>query len=374
MSSPRTISPLDHPMDIELATPPSRRQFLQAVSATVATPLLNLSKEGPIGTFGIAYTSFAARSRRPPDAGAAAGPAFPAEAFIDACKSFGADGCQMDYAQLTSTSSDYLKSIRDATEKRGLFLELSVSARLLGDPSAFSGVAAAAGQMGVTRLRTALLSGRRYETFKDMATWKEFVNQSRQTLKAAEPLLRKHKLICGIENHKDWLADELVEMLRSFNSRHLGACVDFGNNVALLEDSLEVARKLAPYVVTTHVKDMAVARYEDGFLLSEVPLGEGNLPLAKIIETLRKGRRDVHLCLEMITRDPLKVPYLKDGYWVTYDRRDEARIKKFESSVLAAPTRASLPEITGLTRGQTLAAEDENVRKSVTHAKRNLGL
>jgi sugar phosphate isomerase/epimerase len=187
-------------------------------------------------------------------------------------------------------------------------------------------------------------------------------------------LLRRHKLICGIENHKDWLAGELVEILRGFSSPYLGACVDFGNNIALLEDSLELASKLAPYVVTTHVKDMALARYEDGFLLSEVPLGEGVLPLGKIIEILRKSRRDVHLCLEMITRDPLKVPYLKDDYWVTYEKRDAARVKKFESSILARATTDPLPEVSGLTRGQTLAVEDENIRRCVTHAKRVLGL
>jgi sugar phosphate isomerase/epimerase len=141
-----------------------------------------------------------------------------------------------------------------------------------------------------------------------------------------------------------------------------------------LEDSLELASKLAPYVVTTHVKDMALGRYEDGFLLSEVPLGEGVLPLGKIIETLRKARRDVHLCLEMITRDPLKVPYLKDDYWLTYEKRDAARVKKFESSILAKATPQPLPEVSGLTRGQALAVEDENIRRCVSHAKRNLGL
>jgi sugar phosphate isomerase/epimerase len=340
----------------------------------MVTSLFNSPKDPPTGTFGLAYTSFATRSRRPPGAADNSGPAFPAETFIEMCKSFGADGCQMDYAQLTSTSASYLKRIREATEKRGLWVELSVSSRLLGDPDAFAGVASAAGQLGVSRLRVALLSGRRYETFKDMSTWKEFVNKSRQILSSAEPLLRQHKLICGIENHKDWLAGELVEILRGFSSPYLGACVDFGNNVALLEDSLELAGKLAPYVVTTHVKDMALARYDDGFLLSEVPLGEGVLPLGKIIETLRKARGDVHLCLEMITRDPLKVPYLKDGYWVTYEKRDQARIKKFESSILAKASAQPLPEVSGLTRGQTLAVEDENIRRCVVHAKRNLGL
>ncbi|MEJ7710893.1 MAG: hypothetical protein WKF84_13770 [Pyrinomonadaceae bacterium] len=93
----------------------------------------------------------------------------------------------------------------------------------------------------------------------------------------------------GIENHKDWLADELAWMLCRVSSSYLGACVDFGNNLALLEDSVEVAEKLAPFVVTTHLKDMALTPYDHGFELSEVALGDGFLPLAKIIKILRKG-------------------------------------------------------------------------------------
>jgi len=33
-------------------------------------------------------------------------------------------------------------------------------------------------------------------------------------------------------------------------------------------------------------------KYEDGFLLSEVPLGEGFLDLQKTITTLRRAKRD----------------------------------------------------------------------------------
>src|SRR5262249_56412702 len=116
-------------------------------------------------------------------------------------------------------------------------------------------MAAAARQLGVSRLRVAWLSGRRYEDFHEMAKWKEFAAQWQKTLEKAEPALKKHGLLVGVENHKDWLADEQCAMLKRIGSEYLGACVDFGNNLALLEDSLEVADKLAPYAVTTHFKN-----------------------------------------------------------------------------------------------------------------------
>jgi sugar phosphate isomerase/epimerase len=297
-----------------------------------------------------------------------------AEKFIEFCKSFGAGGGQMDFAQLTSTEPDYLKRIRAALDASNMFLELSFSSRLLEDAAALGRACTAANQLGVTRLRIALLNGRRYEDFDGLKQWKGFVSHSKQLLARIEPILKQHRLVAGIENHKDWTADELVEILRRFSSPHLGACVDFGNNMALLEDSLEVARKLAPYAVTTHVKDMAVSPYDTGFYLSEVPLGEGVLPLAKMIDSLTKQRRDIHLCLEMITRDPLKVPYLEDKYWATYEARDNARIEKFKALVSQKAASTPLPRVTGLAPAEMLAAEDDNIRRSAAYARATLRL
>jgi hypothetical protein len=43
---------------------------------------------------------------------------------------------------------------------------------------------------------------------------------------------------------------------------------------------MDVIKTLVPYVFSTHVKDMALEEYVDGFLLSEVPLGTGYIRLA----------------------------------------------------------------------------------------------
>ena len=350
----------------------SRREFLASVTAVVAANSGLPVVAAPARTFGIAYTSFPIRIRQASQAGTNV--SLSAEKMIEVCHAFGGSGCQMDLARVTSSDADYLKRIRALLEAKGMFLELAVSARTLGDPEALSSAAAIAKQLGVSRLRTAMLSGRRYEDFSEMQKWKEFVDRSEQIIRQAEPTLKKNQLLLGIENHKDWLADELVEILRRASSPFVGACVDFGNNMALLEDPVELARKLAPYAVTTHLKDMAVRRYDQGFELSEVPLGEGIVPLGKIIDILRQARSDIHFCLEMITRDPLKVPYRDDRYWATFERRDQDRIQRFEASTLTRESSKPLPRISGLDATQMLKAEDENIRRSAAHAKGTLGL
>ena len=354
----------------------SRREFLYSVSAMAAASFIEPTIKSATKSYGIAYTSFPIRSRQAREAAGESrqGPAITAEKFIDLCQSFGADGCQMDFSQLVSTDAEYLKRIRAQLEAKGMYMEFAVRARALESEDEIARIAAAAQQLGVSHLRVACLSGRRYEDFHEMAKWKEFAAQWQKTLEKAEPALKKHKLMVGVENHKDWLADEQVAMLKRIGSEYMGACVDFGNNLALLENSLEVAEKLAPYAVTTHLKDMAVRAYDEGFELSEVALGDGATPLAKIISMLRKRRSDLHICLEMITRDPLKVPYKTDHYWITHDRRDDARIRKFENTILKQAWTKPLPRVTGLNPTQALAFEDENLRRSATYAKQTLKL
>src|SRR5207247_5778352 len=111
-------------------------------------------------------------------------------------------------------------------------------------------------------------------------------------------------------------------LLKEYNSEYLGACIDAGNNIALLDDPMDLVERLSRYAVTTHIKDMATEEYAEGFLLSEVPMGQGMLELKRICQTIARARPTAQFTLEMITRNPLKIPRLSDRCWATLpDRR-----------------------------------------------------
>ncbi len=129
---------------------------------------------------------------------------------------------------------------------------------------------------------------------------------------------------------------------------------------------------LAPHAFTSHLKDIGVEEYADGFLLAEVPLGTGFLDLAKIVATLRKAKPDFRLNLEMITRDPLKIPCLAPKYWATLENIPGRRLAEILALVRAKAGKKPLPRVGELSKEDQLKREDENVRQSLRYAKEHL--
>lgn len=317
----------------------------------------------------LAYTSFAVRMAQGRDILKSTAATLDPEMFRALCANFGAGGAQIDLSQV-SGQLDALAAVRDAFGRDGIGLEASIPARYLESPDTFAQAVSVARALGARCGRVALLSGRRYESFETAAAWSTFTTKWRETLLRMRPEFERHRFPIGIENHKDWLAPELVALLEAIDSPYVGACLDFGNNLALLEDPDETIALLAPFAVTTHLKDMAVRRTTQGFELSEVPLGQGILPLGRYVAAVRRARPEAQLCLEMITRDPLSVPYHTDRFWVAFDAgaRRRERLRQFEATVLAQ-SRDALPQVAGLSPTARLAAEDDNVRACVVHAR-----
>ncbi len=227
---------------------------------------------------------------------------------------------------------------------------------------------------GATVVRTAMLSGRRYETFDSLEKFKEFAERSWRSLVLAEPVVRKQGLKLAVENHKDWLVPELVSMLKRIESEYVGVCIDTGNSIALLEDPMAVVEAYAPYAVSTHLKDMEVSEYEDGFLLSEVPLGTGYLDLKKMIETCRRGNQKVQFNLEMITRDPLRIPCRTEKFWATFPGRRGALLEEALTAVKKRSSKLELPVLTGMSDKAKARKEVDNVRECLAYAPQQLGL
>jgi sugar phosphate isomerase/epimerase len=333
----------------------TRKQFLLSAAASAASPLWAV----PRTQMGIATTCYMT-VWRPKDT----------YEFLEHCDALGAGGIQ---ASLSSTDPAYIKKLRSRAEQAGMYLEFMIGLPK-ADTSAFEAMVKAAKEAGGLCVRANSLPGRRYETFASLEEWKRLNADAQKAIDRALPIVEKHGIPLALENHKDWTAEEMAALMRQKSSEHLGVCLDTGNNISLLDDPMEVVEILAPYTVCSHVKDMGVARYKDGFLLSEMPFGEGFLNLKQIVSTIRQARPKTKITLEMITRNPLEVPCLAEKYWVTFPDRNGKYLARTLRLVDANTRKQPLPRLDQLDKPAQLRLEEENVKQCLHYAREQLSL
>jgi sugar phosphate isomerase/epimerase len=291
--------------------------------------------------------------------------------FLKFCAERKAAGVQVS---IPPGDRDHLRTIRQYLDRTGMFLQGSLRPpHDREDVARFEAEIRAGKEAGATVFRTVMLGGRRYETFTTFEQYRRFKERSMQSLQLAAPVLARHKAQLAVENHKDFQVSEQVAILGKLGSEYVGVVVDTGNNISLLEDPHETVKELAPLALSVHLKDMAVQEYPEGFLLAEVPFGQGFLDLQGIVNQLRKARPGLLFCLEMITRNPLKVPCLTEKYWATFPERPGIDLARGLRLVRKHSSPAPLPMISGLSPEEQLKREDANARACLAYAREHLG-
>jgi sugar phosphate isomerase/epimerase len=354
------------------------RRGMLAASAGAVTALAAVPASGdptpPAGgrdSLGLVIHSFPVRSAGDRDRRAPDRFSDPVR-FLDHARSHGARGVQVGLGARDEAGA---RALREGAEAASMYLEGIVSLpRDADDLGRFEAEIRTAKQAGVKIVRTVMLSGRRYETFPTLAAFRRFAETSANALGLAATVVARNDILLAVENHKDWRAEELLAVLKRTGNDHVGVCLDTGNNIALLEDPMEVVETLAPRAFTTHFKDMGLEEYREGFLLSEVPLGAGVLDLVRVVRILRSARAGIRFNIEMITRDPLKVPCLADRYWATFPDLGGRCLARTLTLVREHPPSRPLPRISQMPRDEQLHAEDENIRRCLAFARDQLGL
>src|SRR5579872_1309485 len=349
------------------SSPMTRRQLL-AVSALPLARAAAQSADKPFRNLGGGPAGFPIRVRAMREAQK------PFD-FVDYCHSLGFGIAE---TRLDVSKPDAVRNLRQKLDSYNMrvILDIPLPRDEAGVP-AFDTAIQAAHDAGAYGLHAAMTQ-RRYEQFDTLEAFQQDFARCQRVIALAEPVLRKHRVRLAIENHKGWRAAEQAAWLKRVSSEWVGVHFDFGNNVSLCEEPNETLRILLPYIFSCHIKDMAVEPYQDGFLLSEVPLGEGFLNIPFMVETIQRKNPDIPFDLEMITRDPLKIPVFTDKYWVTFDDHDSPLpgrdLAHVLGIVLQKGAKSALPQLSGMSMEAQLALEDENVRKSIEYAKRHLNL
>ena len=135
----------------------------------------------------------------------------------------------------------------------------------------------------------------------------------------------------AIENHAgDMQAREVRTIIEESGKDYVASCLDTGNPVWAMEDPFVSLEILAPYVVTTHVRDSVVFEHPRGAAWQWVALGDGNVDLVKFVSEFRRLCPKASMQLEIITgRPPAVIPYLEQDFWKAFPKTPAAEFARF---------------------------------------------
>jgi sugar phosphate isomerase/epimerase len=124
----------------------------------------------------------------------------------------------------------------------------------------------------------------------------------------------------AVENHAgDMQARELKMLVEAAGTDFVGVCLDSGNSLWALEDPHLALDVLAPYVLTSHMRDGVVWNVPDGAAVSWTRMGEGQIGIERYIGQYLESCPGCPVSLEVIVTDePRVLAHRERGFWDGY--------------------------------------------------------
>ena len=308
---------------------------------------------------------------------------------------------------LATLDEDYLATLKRRADERGLTLELGMltfnkfgrgfNAELGSGEQQLMEMARAAHAVGSPIVRCVL--GFQADRLGEVP-FAQHVEECIRALRAAGPVARDLGVRFAVENHGgvDLLARELKALIEAAGTDIAGACLDTGNPVYGGEDPLLSAEVLAPYIISSHVRDSRVWAVEDGAMAQWVPMGQGQMDMRRIVDIMAEQASDAPASprpappasprlappvdLEIITGgEPKHIPYLDQDsdYWRMYPDMpapDFARFVALAERGRPEPLDQLIqPRGPGNPPDEAMRAQQlRHLEESVTYCKEVLGL
>lgn len=227
---------------------------------------------------------------------------------------------------LGNLEPDNLRKVRDHAQKLGIELELGMRS-ICPSSKAFDAsqgtaeqqierMLIAAKQVGSSIVRCFL------GTMNDRVGPVPIEGHIENTIKVLRNVRSKiidSGLKIAIENHAgDMQARELKSLVEGAGKDFAGVCLDSGNPLWALEDPHLTLETLAPYALTSHVRDTAVWRIPEGASVQWVRMGEGNIGIDRYVKRYLELCPGKAITLEIIVTGARKFPYFDPKFWEGY--------------------------------------------------------
>ncbi|MGI8990309.1 MAG: sugar phosphate isomerase/epimerase family protein [Bryobacteraceae bacterium] len=187
----------------------------------------------------------------------------------------------------------------------------------------------------------------------------------------------------ALENHAgDMQAREVKTIIEGSGKDFVGACLDTGNPLWVVENPIVTMEVLGPYTVTTHVRDCIVFEHPRGAAGQWAAVGDGILDFRQLLGHYQELCPAASMQLEIITgRPPEVLPYLEPDFWKVFQKTPAPEFARFVAlakgghpfmgtMVVEDAPGKKLPEFTAALREQ----QRLDLERSLEYAKKVLGV
>lgn len=277
---------------------------------------------------------------------------------------------------LGSLKPDHLKRVREHADKLGLALEVGfgsicpTSTRFDADQGTAQEqllkMFAVARVLGSPFVRCYLGSA---DDRKSDIPFEKHIENTIAVCKSLRDHEGRRGVKIAVENHAgDMQALQLKQLVEESGKGHVGALLDPGNSCWTLEDPHHTLEVLAPYALTTGIRDSRIWRDGDAINVMWTPLGKGNVAIDLWARRFGELRPDLPFSLEIINvSSPRKFAVHDSKFWDHY--RD---VPAWVYERFAAISRGGEPY--RAPGGDPVERERRDVAADMAYSRRLLGL
>ena len=180
----------------------------------------------------------------------------------------------------------------------------------------------------------------------------------------------------AVENHAgDMQAWELVTLIEAAGKDFVGANFDSGNACWTLEDPVASLAQLAPYVVTTSLRDSMIWESANGVTCAWTAMGDGGTDLSAFFDLFATRCPGVAVNIETISGATREFPIWQPDFWKTFPKARAADLAAFLALAKKGRPVPPRPTPAGLDKTQAdHIYQREQIERSLQYCRATLGL
>lgn len=299
---------------------------------------------------------------------------------LDYCAKSGARTVHFSEIRFLGSLDDgHVREVGEHARRLGIALEIGMRS-ICPTSTAFDKNAGTAEEQLVKVMRAARIAGSRLVraflgTFNDRRTpggIEARIRDTVQVLKSVRAQALDMGLRIAVENHAgDMQSRELKALIEAAGPDFTGACYDSGNPCWVLEDPHAALETLAPYVLTSHIRDSYLWNDAAGTQVNWTRMGEGNVDIGRLMKRYLELCPGKAMSLEVIVMGPRAYPWRRPDFWQGYENVRAADFARFLDIAARGTPPSPRPAVP---KDRAAEAEREDFEASMRWTRSFLGL